>query len=427
MSEKICVTTLGCAKNIVDSEKLIASLGTKFTISENPNETDYLIINTCGFIASSILENTDYINSAIKLKEAGKIKKIFVVGCLVERLSGEFAKRFPAVDGFYGVDFLEKLPKVFNSEFYELVGERYLLTPSHYAYLKISDGCEHNCAFCSIPSFKGGFRSEPIPDLIEEAKRLVDKGVKELILIAQDTTSYGVDLYGHQALNELLIELDKIEGLRWIRLMYTFPRNFPVEILDTIRQSDKIVKYIDIPIQHISTKILKKMGRGMDKEATIELLNTIRKKVPGIAIRTTIIVGFPGETESEFEELINFVEQFKFERLGVFEYSSEPGTPAYVYGDPIPAEVKRRRFEELMLVQQKISKKKNQQLLRKTLEVIVDEVTNNDALCRTQFDAPEIDNLVHLSNAKVKRGDILQVKITHTDAYDLFAKTLKIK
>lgn len=427
MSEKICVTTLGCAKNIVDSEKLIASLGKRFTITENPNQTDYLIINTCGFIASSIKENTDYIQSAIKLKQIGKIKKIFVVGCLVERFSAEFAQKFPSIDGFFGVDFLDKLPKSFNSNFTELYGERYLLTPLHYAYLKISDGCEHNCAFCSIPSFKGGFRSEPLTNLVEESKKLVDKGVKELILIAQDTTSYGVDLYGRLALNDLLIELDKIDGLRWIRLMYAYPRNFPLEILDTIRQSNKIVKYIDIPIQHISTKVLKKMGRRMDKESTIDLLNTIREKVPGIAIRTTIIVGFPEETEDEFRELLEFVEQFRFDRLGVFEYSMEPGTPAYVYGDPIPATEKHRRLEKLMLIQQKISKNNNQQLEGKTLEVIVDEVINNQAICRTQFDAPEIDNLVHIKSNKLAPGDILPVKITHSKEYDLFAKISKIK
>jgi MiaB-like tRNA modifying enzyme YliG, TIGR01125 len=427
MSEKICVTTLGCAKNIVDSEKLISILGNKYTITENPNETDYLIINTCGFISSSIKENTDYINSATKLKQIGKIKKIFVVGCLVERFTAEFAQKFPVIDGFFGVDFLDKLPKALNTDFTQLYGERHLLTPSHYAYLKISDGCEHNCAFCSIPSFKGGFRSEPLQHLVEETKKLVDKGVKELILIAQDTTSYGVDLYGRQALNNLLIELDKIDGLRWIRLMYAFPRNFPLEILDTIRESNKIVKYIDIPIQHISTKVLRKMGRGMDKESTIQLLNTIREKVPGIAIRTTIIVGFPNETENEFQELVDFVEQFKFDRLGVFEYSMEKGTPAFVFGDPIPAKIKRQRYDKLMLTQQKISKQKNKQFKGKTIQVIVDEISDSGAICRTQFDAPEIDNLVHLSGNKVVPGDIIEVKITHSEEYDLFAKRLKIK
>lgn len=427
MAEKICVTTLGCAKNIVDSEKLIASLSTKYEISENPNNTDYLIINTCGFINSSIQENTDYINSAIKLKEIGKLKKLYVVGCLPQRISTEFSKKFPAIDGFFGVDFLEQIPKALNSSFYELTGERHLLTPSHYAYLKISDGCEHNCAFCSIPYFKGGFRSEPIPNLVEETKKLVDKGVKELILIAQDTTSYGVDIYGRKALNDLLVELDKIEGLHWIRLMYAFPRNFPVEILEIINQSNKFAKYIDIPIQHISSSVLKKMGRGMDKEATISLLETIRNKVPNIAIRTTMIVGFPGETDIEFEELHRFVKDFKFERLGVFEYSLEPGTPAYVYGDDVPAEVKRKRFEKLMLAQQKISKKFNQNLVGKTLEVVVDEVTNSGAICRSQYDAPDIDNLVYLSSTKVKPGDIIKVKVTHSQEYDLFAKLSKIK
>ncbi len=427
MKERICVTTLGCAKNIVDSEKLIANLSKQYNVSENPNDTDYLVINTCGFINSSIKENTDYINSAIKLKEIGKIKKLFVVGCLPQRISTEFAKKFPNVDGFFGVDFLEQLPKALNSQIYELHGERHLLTPSHFAYLKISDGCEHNCAFCSIPYFKGGFRSLPIPELVEETQKLVEKGVKEVILIAQDTTSYGVDLYGKKALNELLIEIEKVEGLQWIRLMYAFPRNFPLEILDTISNSSKIVKYIDIPIQHISSNVLKKMGRGMDKEATISLLETIRKKVPGIAIRTTIIVGFPGETEIEFQDLLKFVKDFRFERLGVFEYSLEPGTPAFVYGDEIPAEIKRERYEKLMITQQKISKKFNSQFIGKTIDVIVDEIQGNQSICRTQFDAPEIDNLVYLNTNKVEPGDIIKVKVNNSKEYDLFAKISKIK
>mgnify|MGYP005843031949 CR=1 FL=1 len=427
MKERICVTTLGCAKNIVDSEKLIAKLSKDYTITENPNDTDFLVINTCGFISSSIKENSDYINSAIKLKEIGKLKKLFVVGCLPQRISSEVAKKFPEVDGFFGVDFLNQLPKALNSHIYELHGERHLLTPSHFAYLKISDGCEHNCAFCSIPYFKGGFRSEPIYDIIEEVKRLVDKGVKEIILIAQDTTSYGVDLYGRKALNDLLIKLDKVDGLQWIRLMYAFPRNFPIEILETMNLSQKIVKYIDIPIQHISTNILKKMGRGMDKDSTISLLQTIRQKVAGIAIRTTMIVGFPGETDTEFQELLQFVKDFEFERLGVFEYSLEPGTPAFVYGDEVPPEVKQDRYNQLMIAQQKISKKLNKKFIDKTINVIVDEINDGTSICRTQYDAPDIDNLVYLSSTKTKPGEIIQVKIQRSEEYDLFGKISKIK
>lgn len=427
MKQKICVTTLGCAKNIVDSEKLIATLNNKFQVTENPNNTDYLIINTCGFIQSAIQENSDYIRQAIKLKEIGKIKKIFVVGCLAQRFNENIQQWFPQIDGFYGSDFLSRLPQDLYAEKYELYGERYLLTPRHYAYLKISDGCDHNCAFCSIPSFKGGFQSTPIPELVDEAQKLAQKGVKELILIAQDTTSYGVDIYKKKALNQLLIELEKVEGIEWIRLMYAFPRDFPMEILDTIQNSSKIVKYIDIPIQHISTNVLKKMGRGMDKKSIIELLETIRTKVPGIAIRTTVIVGFPNESEQDFAELVEFIKEFKFERLGAFQYSSEPGTPAFVFGDPIPDKIKQERFDTIMKIQQKISLNKNKNLVGKELDVIVDEIQNGISYCRTQFDAPEIDNLVILNNSNSQPGEIVKVKITSHSEYDLFAKRLKIK
>lgn len=427
MKQKICVTTLGCAKNIVDSEKLIATLNNKFQVTENPNNTDYLIINTCGFIQSAIQENSDYIRQAIKLKEIGKIKKIFVVGCLAQRFNENIKQWFPQIDGFYGSDFLSRLPQDLYAEKYELYGERYLLTPRHYAYLKISDGCDHNCAFCSIPSFKGSFQSTPIPELVDEAQKLAQKGVKELILIAQDTTSYGVDIYKKKALNELLVELEKVDGIEWIRLMYAFPRDFPMEILDTIQNSSKIVKYIDIPIQHISTNVLKKMGRGMDKKSTIELLETIRTKVPGIAIRTTVIVGFPNESEQDFAELVEFIKEFKFERLGAFQYSSEPGTPAFVFGDPIPDKIKQERFDTIMKIQQKISLNKNKNLVGKELNVIVDEIQNGISYCRTQFDAPEIDNLVILNNSNSQPGEIVKVKITAHSEYDLFAKRLKIK
>ncbi len=425
MKKKVCVSTLGCPKNIVDSEKLIATLNYEYEITDNPNQTDYLVINTCGFLQSSVDENEDYVQQAIKLKKLGKIEKIFVVGCLVSRFSKELTKKFPEIDGFFGTDFLDKLPKKIKQNHNELYGERKLLTPSHYAYLKISDGCEHNCAFCAIPAIKGKFNSISIEKLVEEAKYLAKLGVKELILIAQDTTSYGIDFYQQQKLNELLLELSKIEQFKWIRLMYTYPRKFPENILETINLADNIVKYIDMPIQHINTGILKKMGRGMNKENTINLLNNIRKSVPNIAIRTTFIVGFPGETEKEFAELRDFVEEFQFDRMGVFEYSAEIGTPAYKYGDTVAKDVKAQRLEELMLLQQKIALNKNRKLIGKEMTVLIDEVADNHSIGRTQSDAPDIDQQVIIKSKNLIQGKFYKTKIVDAREYDLIGKALK--
>ena len=425
MNKKVCVSTLGCPKNIVDSEKLLAILSHEYQITDDPNQTDYLIINTCGFLQSSVNENEDYISQAIKLKKIGKIEKLFVVGCLVSRYSKELAEKFPEIDAFYGTDFLDKLPQKIQQNHNELYGERKLLTPSHYAYLKISDGCEHNCAFCAIPAIKGKFKSIPIERVIEEANFLAKLGVKELILIAQDTTSYGVDLYKKQMLNELLQEFTKIEQFKWIRLMYTYPRKFPQNILETINASNNIAKYIDIPIQHINTEILKKMGRGMNKEETINLLKTIRQSVPNIAVRTTFIVGFPDETEKEFAELRDFVEEFEFERVGVFEYSAEVGTPANKFGDNISQDTKARRLEDLMLLQQKISRKKNRKLIGSEIEILIDEVKDNFAIGRTQHDAPEIDQQVRVKSNKLKQGEFYNVKIVDAYEYDLIGKLVK--
>jgi len=420
-NKTVCVTTLGCIKNLVDSEKLLGGLRSNgFQITEDPNNTDVLVINTCGFIQSAIDENADYIRQAEKLKEIGKIAKLYVVGCYSERYKDNFLKHYPQLDGVYGTDFQEELISVLTERKYELLGERYLLTPKHYAYLKIGDGCERNCAFCSIPGFRGKFKSETIEDLLAEAQRLAKMGVKELILIAQDLTAYGEDIYGRKALAELLDKLADIEEFRWIRLMYTYPRNFPLEVLDVMSRRKNIAKYIDIPIQHISDNVLKKMGRGITRQETEQLLNTIREKVPGIAIRTTLIVGFPNETEENFQELLQFVKDFKFDRLGVFEYSQEIGTPAYGFGDPIPAEVKRERFERIMLAQNEISFEKNKQLLGKEIDVIVDEKDGIHLIARSEFDAPEVDNTVILKKIKAKIGDFLKVKIKSADSYDLF-------
>lgn len=421
MTKSICVTTLGCVKNLVDSEKLLGGLRSQnFIITENPNNTDILVINTCGFIQSAIDENADYIRQAEKLKEAGKISQLYVVGCYSERYKDQFIEKYPLLDGVYGTDFQQDFIRDLTNSKYELLGERYLLTPKHFAYLKINDGCERYCAFCSIPSFRGKFKSEPIEDLIYETKKLAEMGVKELILIAQDLTAYGEDLYGRKALAELLDKLAEIDGIQWIRLMYTYPRNFPQDVLEVMAHRANIAKYIDIPIQHISDNVLKLMGRGITRKETEKLLNTIRKKIPGIAIRSTVIVGFPNETEENFEELLNFIKEFRFDRLGVFEYSAEIGTPSYQFGDPISPEIKRERYEKLMIAQNQISYENNQKFIGQELEVLIDEIKGKEAVGRTQFDAPEVDNTVILPSKKHKVGDSVKVRIKNADDYDLF-------
>jgi ribosomal protein S12 methylthiotransferase len=421
--DKICVLTLGCVKNIVDSEKLLGYFEAKgFPVTDNPNNTDILIINTCGFIQQAIDENANYINLASKMKQDGKLKKLFVVGCFSERFKEDFKNQFPLIDNFYGTNFHKSIIDEITKSKTELIGERHLLTPKHYAYLKIQDGCEHKCAFCSIPYFKGGFVSETSLSLINEAQNLIKNGTKEIVLIAQDTTAYGVDFANKQMLPQLMEQISELDGLHWLRLMYAFPRNFPLELLDLIAKKDNIAKYIDLPIQHISSNVLKFMGRGMTKQQTLKLLYKIREKVPQIAIRTTLIVGFPNETEENFQELLDFVTEFQFERLGVFEYSAEKGTPAFAYGDPIPSEIKKDRLNQIMLTQQEISKKKNKQMVNQELEIIIDSKQGNKFIGRTTFDAPEIDNSVIIYKKNLGIGQIYKFKITGASEYDLIVK-----
>lgn len=422
-TKSICVTTLGCVKNLVDSEKLLGGLRQYgYSVTEDPNNTDILVINTCGFIQSAIDENSDYIRQAEKLKEIGKIEQLYVVGCYSERYKDNFIEKYPLLNGVYGTDFQQEFIQTLTQSKYELLGERYLLTPKHYAYLKINDGCERYCAFCSIPSFRGKFKSEPMDELIDEARKLAEMGVKELILIAQDLTAYGEDLYGRKALAELLDKLADIDGIKWIRLMYTYPRNFPKDVLEVMAGRPNIAKYIDIPIQHISDNVLKLMGRGITRKETEELLNKMREKVPGIAIRTTVIVGFPNETDENYEELLDFIKEFRFDRLGVFEYSAEVGTPSFQFGDPVPAEVKRERYEKIMIAQNQISYENNQNLIDHELEVLIDEINGKEAIGRTEYDAPEVDNTVFLPAKNLKIGDLVKVKIKKADSYDLFVK-----
>ncbi len=421
--KKIHILTLGCPKNLVDSEILMSKLKNKFQIVEKPEKADLVVVNTCGFIDSAKQESIEKIFEMVELKEKGKVESVYVMGCLSERYKNELEKEIPEVDKFFGV---EKFEEILNTlgvpDRYELLGERELLTPKHYAYLKISEGCDNPCSFCAIPLIRGKHISRPIEEIIKEAKKLAWKGVKEIIIIAQDTTYYGLDIYGKRKLPELLNRLSEIDGIEWIRLMYTFPAKFPTEVLDIMAQNPKICKYIDIPIQHISDKILKSMRRGITKRKTIELLEKIRETVPEVAIRTSLIVGYPGETEKEFEELLDFVYTFKFDRLGVFTYSQEEGTKAFDLGDPVSPEEKERRMALIMNAQHDIIVEKNEKMIGKKFKILIDRKERDFYIGRTQWDAPEIDLEVLVEGSGIKIGNFYEVEIYDIFEYDLIGK-----
>jgi ribosomal protein S12 methylthiotransferase len=421
--KKIHILTLGCPKNLVDSEILMSKLKNKFQIVEKPEKADLVVVNTCGFIDSAKQESIEKIFEMVELKEKGKVESVYVMGCLSERYKNELEKEIPEVDKFFGV---EKFEEILNTlgvpDRYELLGERELLTPKHYAYLKISEGCDNPCSFCAIPLIRGKHISRPIEEIIKEAKKLAWKGVKEIIIIAQDTTYYGLDIYGKRKLPELLNRLSEIDGIEWIRLMYTFPAKFPTEVLDIMAQNLKICKYIDIPIQHISDKILKSMRRGITKRKTIELLEKIRETVPEVAIRTSLIVGYPGETEKEFEELLDFVYTFKFDRLGVFTYSQEEGTKAFELGDPVSPEEKERRMALIMNAQRDIIVEKNEKMIGRKFKVLIDRKERDFYIGRTQWDAPEIDLEVLVEGSGIKIGNFYEVEIYDIFEYDLIGK-----
>ncbi|CUU08934.1 SSU ribosomal protein S12P methylthiotransferase [Candidatus Kryptobacter tengchongensis] len=423
--KKIHLLTLGCPKNLVDSEILMSRLKDKFQIVEKPEKAQILIINTCGLINSAKQESIDKIFEAIELKEKGKLDKIYVMGCLSERYKDELENEIPEVDKFFGVEKFSEVLKELGIDYkYELLGERDVLTTGHYAYLKISEGCDNPCSFCAIPLIRGKHTSRPMEEIIKEARKLAWKGVKELIIIAQDTTYYGLDIYGERKLAELLSRLSEIDGIEWIRLMYTFPAKFPEEVLDVIAQNPKLCKYIDIPIQHISDKILKSMRRGITKRKTIELLEKIREKISDVSIRTSLIVGYPEETQKEFEELLDFVYRFKFDRLGVFTYSQEEGTFAYKLGDPIPDEEKERRMALIMNAQHDIIIEKNENMLGKKVRVLIDRKEKNYYVGRTQWDAPEIDLEVLIQNENLKVGEFYEVEIYDFFEYDLIGRII---
>jgi ribosomal protein S12 methylthiotransferase len=422
------ILTLGCSKNVVDSEFLIARLkANDLNYTAEIDKADALLINTCGFIKPAKEENIKLILEASELRRKNKLKSLIVFGCLAERYADELRSQLPNVDHIFGLNSNDEILKalVFNPK-QELLGERELLTPRHYAYLKIADGCNHSCSFCAIPLIKGSYVSKPKELLIKEAEMLVAKGVKELILIAQDTTYYGIDLTGQRMLADLLSSLSDIKGLEWIRLMYTFPKGFPDDVLKVMAERDNICKYVDIPLQHVSNKILKSMKRDTTRSQIEKFLNKIRKTVPGVAIRSTFIMGYPDETEKDFNELSNFLIDAQLDRVGVFTYSAEEGTPAFPLGDTIPEEVKEARRDALMEIQQSISKKKNMGKIGTTVKVIIDEKrTHNQYYGRSGHDAPDIDNGVYISSKKnIEPGTFVNVRIEKAEEYDLWGRVI---
>jgi len=424
--KKINIITLGCSKNVYDSENIMGQLTYNgYQVTHNADDGDIIIINTCGFIHDAKQESIDTILAAINDKQAGRIEKVFVTGCLSERYKEELPAEIPEVDQYFGTHDMINLLKEFNVDYkHELIGERQLTTPTHYAYLKISEGCDRSCSFCAIPMIRGGHESRSIESLVLEAEKLAAKGVKELILIAQDLTFYGLDLYGKRRLNDLLKALVKVEGIEWIRLHYAFPTGFPEEVIETIAQEEKICNYMDIPLQHINNDILKSMRRGHTRQKTEDLIKKLRAQVPDVAIRTTLIVGYPGETEEKFEELKQWVAESKFDRLGVFAYSHEENTHAGKLVDDVPEEVKNQRVEDIMNLQSQISFEKNQAKIGKTFKCLFDRKEGNYYVGRTEYDSPEVDNEVWVDATKhaMDLGKFAQIKITSATEYDLYGE-----
>ena len=422
--KSVNVITLGCAKNLVDSEFMLRQLkAAGFDINHDTNaESDVIIINTCGFINDSKEESISAILHWAEARKEGKVKQLYVMGCLSERYKDELRVEIPEADGFFGVNDLNALLQTLNAPFRkELLSERIITTPSHYAYLKISEGCDHKCSFCAIPSIRGKNISKPIDDIVREAEFLAASGVKEIMLIAQDLTYYGVDMNGKKQLPLLLEKLSEVKGIEWIRLHYAYPLGFPMEVLDVMKSGSKICHYLDIPLQHINNRILLSMKRGLNGDSTRKLIDKIRNKVPDIAIRTSLIVGYPGETAQEFNELKQFVSDYKFERLGVFTYSHEENTPAYKLIDNVRPAIKARRAEQLMTLQQDISEQRNLLLHNQVLKVIIDRKEEDLWIGRTEFDSPEVDNEVLISDPdnRLKPGIFVKVRITGSDMYDL--------
>lgn len=420
------MVTMGCSKNLVDSEVLLNQLERgKFEVVHDSNETDFdaVFVNTCGFIHDAKEESVNMILDYAEAKKRGEIKKLYVMGCLSERYQNDLEKELPEVDKYFGKFDMKAMVTELKVTFQpEYIYERKITTPSHFAYLKISEGCNRSCSFCAIPKMTGRHKSRTIESLVMEAKYLAKNGVKELLLIAQDLSYYGIDIYGKGQLGELITQISEVEGIEWIRLHYLYPTKFPMEILPIMRENPKVCKYLDFPLQHISNRVLKNMLRHVTREETEALIARIKEEVPGVVIRTTMLVGFPGETEADFEELKAFVQETKFERLGVFPYSNEDGTYASEkFEDSLETEVKQARADEIMEVQQAISAQLNQEKIGKEFKVIIDSTDGEFVLGRTEFDSPEVDGEVLIStDMELEKGTFVTVKITDAEDYDLF-------
>jgi ribosomal protein S12 methylthiotransferase len=427
---KINIVTLGCSKNLVDSEVLLTQLrgnGIDAVHESKEDNASVVVINTCGFIDNAKQESIDTILRYVDAKQEGIVDKVYVTGCLSQRYKNDLEKEIPEVDAWFGTRDLARMLKVLKANYkHELIGERILTNPSHYAYLKISEGCDRPCSFCAIPLMRGGHISRPMEELVLEAKNLARNGVRELLLIAQDSTYYGLDLYKKRNLAELLKNLSDVEGIEWIRLHYAFPTGFPTDALEVMAERSNICKYIDIPLQHASNRMLQIMRRGTTREKTEQLLQMLRDKVPGIAIRTTMIAGHPGETEQDFEELMDFVEKSRFDRMGVFAYSHEENTHAYSMHDDVSADTKQKRLEDIMELQQGISLDHNMQKIGKTFKVLVDKKEGGNFIGRTESDSPEVDNEVIIESPGnyLRIGDFVTVKVNAASEFDLTGEAI---
>ena len=422
---KVNIVTLGCSKNLVDSEVLLTQLrgnGIDVIHESRKDDANVVVINTCGFIDNAKQESIDTILRYVDAKEEGLVEKVYVTGCLSQRYKDDLEKEIPQVDAWFGTRDLSRLLKQLNANYkHELVGERILTNPSHFAYLKISEGCDRPCSFCAIPLMRGGHISKPIEELVLEAKNLAKQGTKELLLIAQDSTYYGLDLYKKRNLAELLKHLSDVDGIEWIRLHYAFPTGFPIDALDVMAERSNICKYLDIPLQHGSSKMLQLMRRGTTHEKTEQLLQTFRERVPGIAIRTTLIAGHPGETEQDFDEMMGFVERSRFDRLGVFSYSHEENTHSHSMADDVPGDVKQERVDTIMELQQGISLELNQAKIGKTFKTLIDRKEGGTFVGRTEFDSPEVDNevIIESKDNYLRIGDFVKVKVNASSEFDL--------
>lgn len=426
---KVNVVTLGCSKNIVDSEVLMGQLkANNFTVEHESANDDHniVIINTCGFVENAKQESIDTILRYVDAKKDGLVEKLYVTGCLSERYKSDLEKEIPDVDAYFGTRELPKILKTLKADYkHELVGERLLTTPMHYAYFKISEGCDRPCSFCAIPLMRGGHISVPKEELVQRAKNLAAKGTRELLLIAQDLTYYGLDIYKKRDLADLLDRLSDVEGIDWIRLHYAFPSGFPMEVLDVMKNRSNVCNYLDMPLQHISDDMLKSMKRGTTKQKTIDLVNQIRDKVPEIALRTTLIAGYPGETQNHHEEMLRWVEDTKFDRLGIFTYSHEENTGAFSLKDDVSEKVKKQRADAVMQIQQEISYNMNQTKVGQTFKVLFDRKENEFFVGRTEFDSPDVDNEVLVKATKdtyVRIGDFANVKINEASDFDLYGE-----